>query len=186
MRTKPKNKITSRADAEQAMEDLNLIDAAITEYEIAEEKEVMAVRERWSAHRQIKGVFSMQERKDLLIRELEAWAKEDRSTWAQLKTLETPFGRLGFRMAPKSVVLIKSIAKNMKIALALLEEALPDFVRKNPKVDKKGILAADQKHALDAEQLRKCGLKVHQVEEFWIETAVSKNLREAAEEIKND
>jgi hypothetical protein len=97
---------------------------------------------------------------------------------------------MGFRMSTPAVSLIKKAAKSFKEALALLQARLPEYVRDTPEIDKEKILAEARD---DSEQstwpatsiaLSKCGLEVKQDDEFWIETAASKDLETAAKRLK--
>ncbi len=92
--------------------------------------------------------------------------------------------------AQPTVTLIKKIARSFDAALELLQARMPEFVRNDPAIDKEKILlhsraeCLDGSPALDEEALRKCGLEVKQNDEFWIETAASKDLEAAAKKLK--
>lgn len=183
-RLKPKNSIMTKDQAVDAMRQICEIDQRLAGYALAEAEEIAKVREAHAAIRLQMGYRSMEEKKTLLIRELEAWAKEDRAGWPA-KTIVTSFGEFGFRTGNKAVVLIKSHAKNLKVALDNIREWLPKFVREVPAIDMDAILAADRTKKLDHDTLNRCGLKVEQKESFWVETAASKDLAEAAKALKN-
>lgn len=183
-RTKPKNKITTRQEAEYAMARLCEIERMMTKLVLNEAEAIAEVRKQYAAARENFDFAALETEMTLLVRELQAWAKEAREEWPQ-KTLVTPWGSLGYRTAPKAVTLIKTIAKNEKEALHLLECYVDGFIRKVPTIDKEGILAADREGKLDADILRGCGLKIQQKEEFWLETTASEELKAASERLKN-
>lgn len=183
-RTKPKNKITTRQEAESAMARLCEIERYLATLVLTEAEEIAQIRKKHAGYRKALDVAALETEMTLHIRELQAWAKEAREEWPQ-KTLATPWGSLGYRTPPKAVALIKAIAKNEKDALHLLECYLAAFVRKVPTIDKEGILAADREGKLDTDALNGCGLKIQQKEEFWLETTASEELKAAAERLKN-
>jgi hypothetical protein len=183
-RTKPKNKITTRQEAESAMARLCEIERMLASLALTEAEEIAHVRKRHAGYREAIDIPALEAEMSLHVRELQAWAHGAREEWPQ-KTLATPWGSLGYRTPPKAVALIKAIAKNEKEALHLLECYLAAYVRKVPTIDKEGILAADREGKLDAEALRECGLKIQQKEEFWLETTASEELKAAAERLKN-
>lgn len=182
-RVKPKNSIITKAQAEAAMYQLNNIDMVLANWDIVEANAIAAVRAEHQASQKKAGRQRMEAEKALLVKELEAWANEDSATWPK-KTIETPFGCLGFRVGNPAVVLIKRVAKSMKIALELLDEYVPEFVRDSPEIDKEAILAAARDETLNEERLAKCGLTVKQDDEFWIETNASKDLEAAAQKLR--
>jgi hypothetical protein len=57
-------------------------------------------------------------------------------------------------------------------------------VREIPEIDKAQILADKTAGVLDSERLAECGLAVKQDDEFWIETAASKDLEDAAKKLR--
>lgn len=183
-RTKPKNKITTRQEAESAMARLCEIERMLAKLALSEAEEIAEIRKKHAAARERLGIAALETEMSLKVRELEAWAKEASAEWPT-KSIATPWGEIGYRTAPKAVVLIKAIAKNEKEAIHLLECYVDDFIRKVPTIDKEGILAADREGKLDADILRGCGLKIQQKEEFWLETTASEELKAAAERLKN-
>lgn len=182
-RLKPKNSITTREQAEAAMGWLDNLDRDLAAWDLAEAREIAEVRERHALKQKMEGRASKEAKKALIVRELEEWAAEDRDAWPQ-KSIETPFGRLGFRTGNPAVVLYRTVAKNLELALALLQENMPQFVRTAPQIDKDAILAADRAETLDHQELHGCGLKIDQKEEFWVETEASKDLEKAAKALK--
>ncbi len=184
MRTKPKNKITSRDGAEHALARICELDRMFAALLLTEAQDIAKVREQHAEYRQRLGVQGMQEEKALLVRELEAWAKEARGEWPQ-KSITTPWGRLGFRVKNKSVELFKSVAKKTEQALFNLQSYLSDYVRHVPVIDKEKILAADREGRLDHGLLNSCGLRIADGEEFWLETTASEDLKAATERLKN-
>jgi len=182
-RIKSKNSITSRAQAEVAMAQLNNIDQRLTAMELEEANAISDVREAHAKLQRKAGRPGMEAEKALLVKELESWADQDAATWPA-RSIETPFGRLGFRVGNPTVVLVKKIARNFDAALALLQRTLPDLVRTAPMIDKERILAEDRAETLDAVVLGECGLEVKQDDEFWIETAASKDLDDAAKKLR--
>ncbi|TAN62556.1 hypothetical protein EPN18_04475, partial [bacterium] len=126
-RVKPKNTITNRTQAETAMSRLSQIDRQSADWDIKEANAVAVVREQFAAIRKDNRCALLVER-TLLIKELQTWAEADSATWGR-KTLETPFGKLGFRVSQPAVVLVKKAARSFKAALELLQTRLPEFVR---------------------------------------------------------
>lgn len=183
MRIKPKNSIKSRAQAEAAMSKLNNIDMQLAAWELAEANDIAAVRDKHAERQKMEGRIGLEAEKALLVKELELWADTDAETW-ESKTMETPFGKIGFRTSTPAVVLIKKIARNFKEAIELLASRLPGYLRRVPEIDKESILKDAREEKLDATKLAKCGLKVDQKEEFWIETNASKDLELAAKKLK--
>lgn len=182
-RVKPKNSITTQDQAVAAMGKLNQIDTQLAGWELCEAEAIAKVREEHVLLQRKAGRLGIEAEKALLVKELEAWAQEASATWER-KTLETPFGRIGFRVTTPAVTLIKRVVKNFKDAVELVMVNLPDFVRKVYEVDKEKILSADREGTLEMDKLARCGLAVEQKEEFWVETAASKDLDTASKKLK--
>ncbi len=183
-RIKPKNSITTREAAEAAMGHLNNLDMDLATWDLAEAREIAEVRERHAEKQKMEGRASHEDKKALIVKELEEWAQGDVAHWLA-RTIETPFGRFGFRTGNPAVALYKTVAKKLDEALERLSARMPDFVRMRPEIDKEKILAADREGTLDREKLLRCGLRVDQKEEFWVETQASKELEQAAKALKN-
>lgn len=184
MRLKPKNSITSREAAEAAMAQLNQIDLRLATWDLAEAREIAAIRERHAAAQKQEGRAEAEAQKALLVKELQAWAESDRETWP-IKSIETPFGRLGFRERNPAVVLYRGVAKKLDEALDRLSVRMPEYVRKSPSIDKEKILAAHRDETLDAAKLHRCGLRIDEGEDFWIESQASAELEKAAKALKS-
>lgn len=182
-RLKPKNSIKSKEQAEAAMARLNQIDTQLAGWDLDEAEDIALVREGHVNAQNKAGRQGIETEKALLVKEIESWAMEAQASWEK-KTLETPFGRMGFRLGTPAVVLIKRVARSFKDACELLAKTLPVFVRNSPEIDKDAILAADRDKTLDVGKLNKCGLMVDQEEQFWVETNASKDLDEAAKKLK--
>lgn len=183
-RTKPKNKITTRQEAEYAMARLCEIERMLAQLALTEAEEISQIRQKHVAYRGKWGVPGLETEMNLLVLELRDWAKAARGEWDQ-KTVVTPWGKLGFRVKKKSVELVKSIAKKTEQALTNIQSYMSDFVRRVPAIDKEKILAADREGRLDHGLLNSCGLRIAGGEEFWLETAASEDLKAAAERLKN-
>lgn len=182
-RMKPKNTITSRAQAEAAMATLNQIDTGLARMDLDEAEAIGAVREKHNAKQREAGRPGMEAEKSLLIKELEAWAETDEATWGK-RSMETPFGTLGFRVGQPTVSIIKKIVRSFDTALELLTKSLSIYVRDVPQIDKAQILLDNAAKVLDVDALRECGLEVKQEDEFWVETAASKDLDAAAKKLR--
>ncbi len=182
-RMKPKNSITTRPQAEAAMAQLNQIDQKLAGWDLEEANAIAAIREEHAKAQRKAGRPGFEAEKALLVKELEAWADKDAVTWPA-RSIETPFGKLGYRVSTPAVVLIKKIARTFDAALQLLQASMPEFVRSAPQIDKEKILAEDRAETLDAIALGECGLEVKQEDEFWIETAASKDLEDAAKKLR--
>lgn len=182
-RMKPKNNILTRPQAEAAMAQLNGIDQKLATWDMEEANAIAAIREEHAKLQRKGGRPGLEAEKALLVKELEAWADKDACTWPA-RSIETPFGRLGYRVSTPAVVLIKKVARTFDAALQLLQGGMPDFVRSAPQIDKEKILAEDRADTLDAVALGQCGLEVKQEDEFWIETAASKDLEDAAKKLR--
>ena len=87
-------------------------------------------------------------------------------------------------MSQPTVSLIKKVARNFDTALELLKQRLPQYVRDVPQIDKEQILSDDRADVLNPQVLATCGLEVKQEDEFWIETAASKDLEDAAKKLR--
>lgn len=182
-RLKPKNTITSRAQAEAAMSKVNEIDRQLADWDLAEADEIATVRMHHADRQRKAGRPGFEAEKALLVKEIEAWAEIDKERWEK-KSIETPFGSFGFRVSQPTVVLIKKVASKFDAALELLQKSLKQYVRSVPQIDKDQILADDRGGVLDEAALAKCGLKVNQEDEFWIETCASKDLDAAAKKLR--
>lgn len=182
-RVKPRNSITNKQQAESAMERINSIDRRLAEWDLKEAHEVSLIRARFSEVRTKGNIAVMEAEKELLVKELHAFAEIDSATWEK-KTFETPFGNIGYRMSQPTVVLVKKVAKSLKLATELLKAKLPNFIRNTPEIDKEAILAADRDKTLDKVLLKSCGLEIKQEDEFWIESKASKDLDEAAKKLR--
>ncbi|MBI4714423.1 MAG: host-nuclease inhibitor Gam family protein [Nitrospirae bacterium] len=183
MRVQPKDSIKTRAEAETALSRLNAIDTQLAAWELAEASAIAEVRE---AHTEVQKQGRrdvLEAEKTLIIKDLERWAEADVLHWEK-KTLETPFGKLGFRTSTPAVMLIKKVVRNFAEALNFLSARMAEYVREAPEIDKEAILADARQGTLDIDTLAQCGLKVDQKEEFWIETAASENLEEAAKKLR--
>lgn len=184
MRTKPKNSITSREQAESAMARLNQIDMQLAKWDLQEAAAIAAIREVSAAEQRAEGRPTIEAEKKLLFKELEGWAESDREAWDK-KSIDTPFGRLGFREKNPAVVLYKAIAKKLEEALDRLVARMPEFIRQSPSIDKEKILASYREQTLDLAKLHRCGLRIEEGEDFWVETAASADLERAAKEVRN-
>ncbi|MBI5075604.1 MAG: host-nuclease inhibitor Gam family protein [Nitrospirae bacterium] len=182
-RMKPKNMITSRAQAEAAMSKLNEIDRHLATWDLDEANAIAEVRQEHADTQRKGGRPGLEAEKALLIKEVEAWAGEDVGTWEK-RSIETPFGSFGFRVSQPTVALIKKIANKFDVALNSLQMLMPQYVRDVPQIDKEAILADDRAEVLNAVELAKCGLRVMQDDEFWIETNASKDLDAAAKKLR--
>lgn len=168
MRTKPKNSITSREAAEAAMARLNQIDMQLAEWDLTTAKALAAVRESCEQYERSQGRPGIEAEKSLLVKELADWAEGDVANW-MARSIETPFGRLGFRIGNPTVALYKAVAKKLEEALDRLSARMPDFVRMRPEIDREKILAADREGTLDRKKLLRCGLRIEQKDSFFIE-----------------
>ena len=182
-RVKPRNTITTKQQAETAMEKINSIDQQLAEWDLKEAQEISLLRARFSEVRTKGNIAVMEAEKELLIKELHAFAEVDSATWVK-KTLETPFGNIGYRMSQPTVVLVRKVAKSLKQATELLKAKLPKFIRNTPEIDKEAILSADRDKTLDKVLLKSCGLEIKQEDEFWIESKASRDLEEAAKKLR--
>lgn len=185
MRTKPKNTITTRVLAEGGMARVDAIDRSLAALDLEEAEKIHGVRETFSRKRKEANCVGLEAERALLIKELEQWAEIDSQTWDK-KTMETPFGKLGFRVSQPTVVLVKKVAKSFKAALELLQARLPKFVRTAPEIDKEAILSAERAEGddFDAKGLRECGLEIKQDDEFWVESNAAKDLDDASRRLK--
>lgn len=182
-RLKPKNSITTQDQAVAAMGKLNQIDTQLAQWDLSEAEEIAVVREAHVRIQRAGGRLGMQAEKSLLVKEIEAWAKNASATWEK-KTLETPFGRIGFRVSTPAVILVKRVVTTFKAAVELAVLYLPDFVRTVREIDKEKMLSADREGTLQEDMLARCGLMIDQKDEFWVETNASKDLDEASEKLK--
>jgi phage host-nuclease inhibitor protein Gam len=182
-RIKPKNSINTQDQAVAAMGKLNQVDTQLAQWDLAEAEEIARVRENHVNLQRKANRLGLEAEKALLIKELEAWAQTASTAWER-KTLETPFGRLGFRVSTPAVALVKRVVKNFKDAVELVMLYLPEFVRQSYEIDKEKILSAEREGTLETDKLARCGLTVEQKEEFWVETAASKDLDEASKKLK--
>jgi phage host-nuclease inhibitor protein Gam len=182
-RIKPKNSITSRSQAEASMSKLNEIDQQLARWDLAEADAIAAVRTGHAETQRKGGRPGLEAEKALLVKEIEAWAETDKDRWEK-KSIETPFGCFGFRVSQPTVALIKKVASKFDYALTYLKDRLPQYVRETPQIDKEQILADARAEVLDESELAKCGLKVDQDDEFWVETNASKDLEAAAKKLR--
>jgi phage host-nuclease inhibitor protein Gam len=182
-RIKPKNSITTRAQAEAAMAKLNGIDSSLARMDLDEADAITSVRAGHQLQQREAGRPGMEAEKALLVKELESWADEDQASWGK-RSLETPFGTIGFRVSQPTVSLIKKIAKKFDAALELLQLHMPEYVREAPEIAKDQILADSSAKVLNTAQLAECGLEVKQDDEFWIETAASRDLEDAVKKLR--
>lgn len=182
-RLKPKNTITTRSQAEAAMSKLNEIDRQLAAWDLEEADAIAAVRQDHADLQRKGGRPGYEAEKALIIKEVEAWAETDKERWEK-KTQETPFGSFGFRVSQPTVVLIKKVAAKFDTALALLQNLMPLYVREVPQIDKEKILSDARNDLLLEGALAKCGLKVNQDDEFWVETNASKDLETAAKKLR--
>jgi len=162
---------------------INQIDMQFADWDLKEATAVSLVREQFAAMRKDNNYIGIEAERSLLIKELQDWAEVDSQNWDK-KSLETPFGKFGFRVSQPAVVLVKKVARSFKQALELLQGKLPQYVRQVPEVDREAILAAGREGCLDERALKTCGLEIKQEEEFWVESAASKELEEAAKKLR--
>lgn len=187
-RLKPKNSITTRAQAEAAMSKLNQIDQMLAGMDLAEAAAIAAVRDEHAKLQRKTGRPGLEAEKALLVKELEGWSEQSVSTWDK-KTIETPAGSFGFRVSTPAVNLIKKVAKSFDAALELVQKYMSAYVREKPEINKEKILEYYRSENEEGQELfelclAKCGLKIDQDDEFWIETAASKDLEAAAKKLK--
>lgn len=182
-RVKPRNSITSRDQAEAAMSRINQIDMQFAAWDLKEATAVSLIREQFAELRKDNNHIGLEAERALLMKELQDWAEVDSQNWEK-KTLETPFGKFGFRVSQPAVVLVRKVARSFKHALELLQGKMPEFVRQVPEVDKEAILAAERAGHLDERALKACGLEIKQEDEFWVESTASKDLEAAAKKLR--
>lgn len=182
-RVKPKNSITSRDQAEAAMSRINQIEVQFANWDLKEAAAVGYIREQFAGLRKKNNCIGLEAERALLMKELQVWAEADSHNWEK-KSLETPFGKFGFRVSQPAVVLVKKVARSFKQALEFLQGTLPEYVREVPEIDREAILAADRNGSLEKGVLKACGLEIKQEDEFWVESAASKDLEEAAKKLR--
>ena len=182
-RIKPKNSIKTHDQAVSAMGKLNQIDTQLAQWDLDEANDIAMVRETHVNTQRKGGRPGMEAEKALLVKELELWAEGASSGWER-KTLETSFGRMGFRVTTPAVTIVKRVVKNFKDAVELVMLYLPDFVRQSYEIDKEKILAAEREGTLEMDKLARCGLTIDQRDEFWLETAASEDLEKAAKKLR--
>lgn len=182
-RIKPKNSIKTKEAAIAAMARLNQIDTQLALWDMNEAEDIALVREKHHATQKKEGRIGYEAEKALLLKELESWAEEASATWPK-RTMDTPFGKLGYRKTTPAVKVIKRMVKSFAEAVDLTMLHFPQFVRKVFEIDKEAILAADREGEITSEELTRCGLMVDQRDEFWIETTASKDIEAAAKKLK--
>ena len=152
---------TTMADVEAIMQDVAVADAAVREITAQMDAEIALIRAKYADELDIQ-----RSRIDSATESLESWAvlhKEE--CFAQKKSLELTHGVIGFRLGTPGVRLLSKVKSDQ--ALAMMKEKLPAYVRTVEEVDKAAILADYAGHALEAAELRACGMQVTQTEKFY-------------------
>ena len=175
--------IISRDDALHHMEELNNIDKVLLKLDLDEAKAIQTVKEKYNKKRVEKNVTALMNQKKMLIVQLIVWAKNSYLGWTK-KTLKTAFGDIGVRTATPSVVLVKSVAKNNKEAMALvISQGKKSFIRTIEELDKEAILKRFKDKSINNVELKSMGLKVKQTDDGWIESAESVKIEKALKEL---
>ena len=159
--------ITTRAEAESVMSDL--AEAVNDQRKLIADRdtEILTINEHY-APALSDLALEIQAETDTL----RAWAESSPDAFPKgRKSLELLAGVLGFRTGTPKLSLL-SRAFNWERVQVLVEQYWPGFIRLKKEVDKEGLLSlysqAGDKPAA-TEELKRCGLRVVQVETFYIE-----------------
>jgi len=131
------------------------------------EKEIAEIQKRYQA------------KLDPLNREIQMseaglvlWAEKNKSEFGDLKSIDLPMARIGFRTSPPAVEKTSTKDTWLQIAMRLATYMEGDIVGENyvryadPVVDKEGIIA--DRSTLPESMLKAVGLKISQEENFYI------------------
>lgn len=102
---------------------------------------------------------------------LKAWAEQTRQQWGEKKTLELRHVVLNFKLAPRSIVLLKDWTTEMVLKALQRRPRLRQYIRIKREIDRQRLLADLRPDAgrLDVHALNVVGLGVAQAETFSIE-----------------
>jgi phage host-nuclease inhibitor protein Gam len=157
--------VATRADAERVLGELAADTAEQTRLQAELDAELVAIRQKYEGQidtlaKKIEGATGL----------LQSWAEANTSEFGDKKSLELLHGRLGFRTGnPKLKTLAGWTWDRVKETLV---RNFSGHIRTKTEVDKEGLLAAHQRHEIDAADLRAVGVKVVQDEAFFIEPKV--------------
>ena len=149
-------------DVERLMGELALCDAARRRALAEMDAELKAVRDRYAA-----ALDAQDARREALEAEIASWAELHKSVFGEKRSLVLTHGAIGWRLGNPAIRLRPRVKAEQ--ALAMVKANLPAYVRTVEELDKAGLLAAVAGHALDAEALAACGLRVTQTERFYCE-----------------
>ena len=183
-RTESKQTITTQAEADKAMIDLDWINSDLSSYTMREAKAIAKVREKFHEGLIAQDRELLETRKKAIERELKNFCKTEHKKWDG-KSKETPGGMFGFRWSHAAVSLVKSIAKTFEEASLNVKLKYQRFNKRVDTLNKELMLQAYQDHTLDVDKLYNCGLKIEQKEKFFIKTHSSEALGKAREQLKN-
>lgn len=174
--------------AEDAMKRLHQIGLTREYWAQMEARDIQKAKDKWDAKRQEGNEPDLIKEQKELETALETYAEASRAKWPA-KSLKLKYGILSFHAGQPAVKIIKSISKNLSVALQRLSK-LPwskPYIRTVDEINKEAILDSrkswDQKGDVDVfdAQIKEAGLKVVQEESFKVTTNAEQEIRERLE-----
>ena len=155
---KPVAQLASRADAEQAVDDIALFANTRRGMTAMMDKEILAVKTKYERDLDVLSL-AIDQKTDAL----EQWSSANPQLFEKKKSIAFLAGTIGFRTGTPKLVLLRGW--NWKKVLDAVCVHLPKFTRTVPEIDKEGIIA--QREEL-AGALPLIGCKVDQGESFYV------------------
>lgn len=99
--------------------------------------------------------------------ELASWAELNREAFGNKRSMQLTHGVMGWRLGTPALKLRPRVKADM--ALDLVKNRMPEFIRTKTEVNKDAILGAVSTGALAREALAELGYQVTQTERFYVE-----------------
>lgn len=155
--------ITTRAEAERAVEYLATLTCEKNSRIAARDLEILNVTEKHNPT-----LTFLEEDAQRHADALKAWAEANPSSFPKdKKSIDFAFGTIGFRMGNFKLALL-SRAWNWDKCLQAVRSVLPNFIRNKPEIDKEALIAQRDEPVIEF-ALKQCGMKVAQDESFFVE-----------------
>lgn len=153
----------TRTDVEQYVQELRQL--AIAEQKVLADKNAAVAEIEARCAPALEQIATS---KKQLLPLIESWALANPDLFAKKKSIEFTHGTIGFRLGtPKLALLSRKFT--WESALEAVQHWLPNFIRNAPEIDKAALIAQRDEPVIQ-ETLTKCGLKVTNVQSFFVDT----------------
>lgn len=163
----------SKDEAQRVMSEYAQWDSKVDELTAQENQEIHNVRDKYA-----KRINEAKNKREELEKKLQAFSESNRNLFINKRHIEFAHGKIGFRVSPPSVAQ-KHGWKVAATIQAIKDNELMEYITTKESVDKAKILA--DKNQLEKEGvLEKVGLKIKQVDKWYVELKKEDAKTEAA------